>query len=170
MKKATSEKIALILLVNGILLHIPILLYSLFLSPLFLYVAFLAFVCLFSFEHFLFGLVFFVTTFIYFGFWGFGLSLLVGYYKHFCQRLNQRKTDWLWIKTICLNSLLFFPMFYLHLKCWVSEECSEDRFSSFSRELSMFYNPPTTFIMITCWAIAIMLSFAALISTNGEEK
>ena len=163
MPKTISEKIALILGTGSFLLLIPLLFLAVIYTPLFLFSALYLFASWLSHPDYLLflGPIFFSVFVVIFC--SFGLRLLIGYIKHSRGKLKAEKINQLWIETIIYNSILFFPVFYLSLQCWLKEEYSGCR-NEFSVLESSFLFP-----YIIVWLfLTIVLSFISLSSI--EEK
>ncbi len=100
----------------------------------------------------------------------FGISLLVGYFKHSRNELEKKRVDRLWIKTIVFNAIFFFPAFYLHFQCWLTERCYTDWLNQSANELKTFGESSTEFLLLTVWwGIATFLPFTALFSIKNND-
>lgn len=171
MKQIYSQKLAGLFEIVDYLLLIPILWIGiLYVIPIVLYVGLFAFAYLFS-GNYIFGATFLAVCPTVFAVFAFGVRLMVGCSRHSRGELDKNRVDKLWISTICFNALFFFPSFYLNLQCWLTEDYCLESFSNSNNELKILSEFSTVFVVLTVWwAIAIVTSFAALLSTEVNEN
>ena len=171
MKQTYSEKLARLFEIVDYLLLIPMLCIGiLYVTPIFLYVGLFAFAYLFS-GNYIFGATFFAVCSAVFAIFAFGVRLMVGCSRHSRGKLNKNKVDKLWISTICFNALFFFPSFYFNLQCWLTENYCLGSFSNSNNELKILSEFSKVFVLLTVWwAIAIVTSFTAMLSTEVKEN
>lgn len=172
MEKSYSEKLARVFEIVGYVLLIPIIFKGiLWIIPLFIYGGILSFAALFSRKHFIYGAIFFAVYFVMLGIFIFGIRLLVGYFRHSRKRLEKKKVDKLWVKTIIFNAIFFFPAFYLHINCWLTQSCSTDWLAQSGNELRNLGESSTEFLLLTVWwGIATFLPFTALFSIKNNDE
>lgn len=119
----------------------------------------------------IYGLIFIGLVAARVGAYIFDTRLVIGYFRHFQGKLEQKAVDRLWIKTIAWNGVFFFPSAYLNLKCLVTEcylECQPyDNCGALLQGLS---GNSAVFIILTIWwGIATFVPFLALVSIEDEE-
>ena len=158
MKITHSQSVALFIGIVDCLFMIPLIPAAILFFLGFLYLGSFAVFMLFTREY-IFGVVFFAFCFLLMSFAGFGLHLMIGYFKHYKGYLTAKEVDRLWIKTIIYNSILFFPAFYINLQCNFTERYMGGIYDR------MFYDYTKLPLLLNFWwFIAIISAFSALAS------
>ena len=138
--------------------------------PSIIYLIAIVIVSIFSERFFNFGITYFLIFLGVIGIIFFGIRLMVGYYRHSRGKLDKKKVDRLWVKTICFNATFFFPSFYLNLQCSLTEECFVESFHKSNYGLHILSEFPLLLILLTVWwGLAIILSFTAVFSIKDDE-
>ncbi len=165
-----SENIARVFEIVNYFILIPLLCFGIWWLPSIIYLIVIVIVSLFSERFTNFGITYLLILLGVIGIIIFNIQLLLGYYRHSRSKLNKKKVDKLWIKTICFNAIFFFPSFYHHLQCLVTEECFVQPFSRLNYILNISNVFPIVFLILTCWwAMAIILSFIAALSIEDDK-
>lgn len=171
MPKNYSENIAKLFEIVNYFLLIPIILTGILLAPFIFYLFVIAIILIFSKQDFDNGLTILIQFIFISAIIIFGIRLMFGYYRHSRGKLDRKKVDRLWVKTICFNAIFFFPSFYLHLQCLITEECSAQMLSRLSYIMNASSAFSLVFLILTCWwGIAIILPFVAVFSTEDEKS